>query len=127
MIIFIGIVASPDVSVEAFPPMPQKGKGLQEKQPSSQHSANGSFASADHNIIDSEMAQPHLPPAIVENPEMKIPAALSDLVSSLQSTKEKCILLYVDNLTFLARDRAFVNSMVDLSFLNLPDAADSAK
>ncbi|KAJ3358237.1 general negative regulator of transcription subunit 5 [Kappamyces sp. JEL0680] len=58
-----------------------------------------------------------VPTTPVDPVETKMPPALADLVASFEATRER------------ARnpDRAFFNSMVDLSFLNLPDAADSSK
>lgn len=95
-------------SIVQSPPVSQAAPGL----PPAQVSA---YAAQD----------PILPAPLPEPVESKMPPALADLVASFDSTKAKGI----PNKLILAKrpDRSFVNSMVDLSFLNLPDAADSSK
>jgi hypothetical protein len=70
---------------------------------------------------------PVLPIAPVPEPIDRMPAALADLVASYDATKQRGTLICDNHLEAKRPDRSFVNSMIDLSFLNLPEAADSAK
>lgn len=107
-----------------------KGKKLSAPATSASSSTFGHSESVQQKVTtpleDAEYLNP-LP--IPEFSEIKMPPSLADLVSSFESTKEKGGISIQKSNILLARrnDRTFVNSMIDLSFLNLPDAVDSAK
>lgn len=73
-------------------------------------------------VDDAVVVTPITPPEPIE---AKMPSSLADLVATFELAKER------SNTSFLIvgkrDDRIFVNQMVNLSFLNLPEASDCAQ